>query len=166
MKHVSDDFATRFKQAFNLNEDAAPKIGIWYYLWFNSTWRLWSMPWSVGQPGFTHVKAWHVLAEDLAKHYGVSADDLRSIPYSMPRGRIDIRDLGGGRPLDEFVIYHGDDFPDSKGASLKTIIGEFNLTSLALVGKVRDAVVEHEMMDQRHKQKLQEIIGPVQYNMS
>ncbi|MDP1712424.1 MAG: hypothetical protein Q8K86_08205 [Candidatus Nanopelagicaceae bacterium] len=152
-----------------MSEDAAPRIGIWYYLWLKPEWVLKAMPVKIGGPGIQHYKVWSVLAEEAAKHFNLNDEQLRVVarlPYSMPRGRVDYRDLKTGAAQRRFILYHGNDFPSTLDVAAETrrIIGEFNLTSQLLnhqnVGPQFD---EHETMLIKQQEELRKVLGDIPY---
>ena len=158
----------RLEKAFGIKEDSSPKIGIWYYLWFKPNWKLWTMPMKENKD-WSHGEVWSAsLCEDLGNHYRLSPSDrdrLRNLPYGLPRGRVDVRELIQGRPAGGWHVYHGDDFPSGlfKESELKKIIGLFDLTRLALQDQVKIVVVEHEKMSKSDKEEIQKILGPIPY---
>jgi hypothetical protein len=57
------------------------------------------------------------------------------------------------------MLFHGNDFPLPPKAEIKKLIGIFDLTGLALAGKVEAIEVDHEKMDPNHQATIASIIG-------
>jgi len=148
-----------------LKEDRKPKTGIWYYLWLKPKWKLWTYTYEDKHP--SHLEAWQILAEDIANHYNLSdekLEELKEVPYGLPRGRVDnnIPDFPTFFTSNKWYILHGDDFPLSKAGEIKRIVSIFNL--VYVVNDVEVKVIGHEMMDPKHQERIQEILGPIPYD--
>lgn len=134
--------------------------GIWYYVWLKPNWHL-----SV-QYGdqVQHYFQWRdIVVPLLVDHYKLSheqAEKLSPIHTAMPRGRV-VGEFYGR----EFTMAHGGDFPrgQSEQGEIKRLMGVFNLSKMAVLGKVKVITHDHEKMTTDHKKRLQKIIGKVPY---
>jgi hypothetical protein len=141
-----------------------PSEGIWYYVYLKPHWKLFTIPFEKDKD-FLHMEMWsNIVVPELIKHYKIEEfqekEDLTNLVYSLPRGRV------VHTAKDTWVLYNGNDLPKSlsRSSEEKKIISSFGLTSLLLSKKnVEFAFDEHEQMEPRQKEELQEIIGKVDY---
>ncbi|MDP1712921.1 MAG: hypothetical protein Q8K86_10755 [Candidatus Nanopelagicaceae bacterium] len=146
-----------------LKENRRPKIGIWYYLPKKTGgWRLWIYSTSDPSQNLSHYEAWQVLAEDLAKEFGVLSllEELQELPYGIPRGRVDTTDdLVGGAPKGKWFVLHGGDFPLPADGELKKIVSEFDLIHQVNFAGLEVKEVDHEKTDPTHVKRVREILN-------
>ena len=130
-----------------------PCEGIWYWVLLYPDWVLYHAVGKIGHPAFWRK----TVAGAISKHYRLSAKDslaLESLYYSMPRGRVALREDG------KAYIGHGGDAPDSLGdESIKAVVSAFGLSRLAVLNRVVIEVCLHEKMEKSHMKKLWKLIG-------
>jgi hypothetical protein len=153
-----NDFREKLEKTLGrkISEDRRPKAGIWYYLWLDPKWELWTYTYTDQDENIAHYEAWQVLADKIATHYKITdkeqIEKLKEAYLGMPRGRVDSADtLGIEAHKGKWMIFHGNDFPLPPKAEIKKLIGIFDLTGLALAGKVEAIEVDHEKMDPNHQ---------------
>lgn len=168
---MSHNFDKRLEKVLGpIKEDTSPKLGVWYYLWMEPEWKLWTYEVKLDQKIIAHDEVWRILAQDIGEHYNLSVaqtDELAKHPYGLPRGRVDTTSdmIFGVKPKDDKIfVVHGDDFPSSmsKEAELKKIVSRFDLIKLLLDkqnNKVEIVHHEHEEMVEKDKELLQNLIG-------
>ena len=157
------NFEERLKRAIGIKEDRKPKAGIWYYLYLKPKWKLWHYTYTEQSRNISHLEAWQILAEDVAKHYKITSkdviDEMKELAYGFPRGRVDSTEgLGLSNQGNRWFIFHGDDFPLSKDGEIKKIVGLFDLSQQMMAGMVEIKEVDHERMDPNHTERLSEML--------
>jgi len=161
-----NDFIKKLEKTLGrkISEDRRPKSGIWYYLWLDPKWELWTYTYTNPDENIAHYEAWQVISDKIAAHYKITNEEqiekLKEAYLGMPRGRIESADsLGLDVHKGKWILFHGNDFPLPQTAEIKKLIGIFDLTGLALAGRVEAVEVDHEKMDPTHQEIVTSIIG-------
>jgi len=153
-----------------LKEDQRPSGGIWYYVYLKPKWALKVWKHTEYPEAYDHPTVWeNFVVPELKEHYkltDIQVEELKALRYSMPRGRAgQAAYLPNDPTSSKWYISHGDDFPSSLSADAekKTLVNAFNLIGPVLHNMVEYQTVDHEKMDDKHKEEIQKIIGKVPY---
>jgi len=168
----SEELINKFKDSLkprsleDLNKirtaDSKPTAGIWYYVYLGE-WKLVCFP-NSQYPSYSHMDVWqNYIAPQIKEFYSKDSEAINQLMYSMPRGRVDFDDtLNPPR----FYLLYGNDIPSGLDAESEKakIVSEFNLSGLMARGLAEFQIVGHEMMIDKHKNTLQNILGmPIPY---
>lgn len=157
MKKI-DEISKKLKRD-SLKEDYRPSEGIWYWVWLRPKWKLTEFK-KTEYGDMTHEDAWtRYVSGKIAKHYGVSNDDLKDAYTGMPRGRV----VRIGKKDVLWVFYHGDDTPISFGRAKFQLVSRFELRKQASEGQTGFQFHEHETMQEDDMAIVQRSIGKVPY---
>ena len=142
-------------------------VGPFYCIYLRPLWRIVAKATDSDADFLGHPTFWRGLCKDvIAPHYGIrdkkTLGVLNDLCYAMPRGRCSQALSRRGKPMQEWTIYHGGDFPDAEAIekAATAIYSAFNLVDRSQV-KIR--YDEHERMLSDDQQRMQQIIGPVPY---
>lgn len=139
----------------------APKQGPYYWL-FSPTkkrWYLETMPREGDLDTVDHPTMWKYISQDLANEYRLDpykARTLQNLPYSMPRGRVQV--VPNRRSRKNWVVYYGNDFPMTD-AMKKQILNDFDLSEQWQAGLVRFLPDEHEVTIQQDLDRFKNLIS-------
>lgn len=149
--------AVRWANKVSLVKTAGkPKQGPYYWVYLNPNWVLKSVPIEGDGETVDHVSFWDsAIAPLISNYYKIDGQKIKDLPYSMPRGRVQVIPDKMGRQ--NWVIYHGLDFPMSD-IMKKQILEQFDLSAQWRAGLVRFVPDDHEIMMREDFESLKSLV--------
>jgi len=133
-----------------------PKQGPYYWVYLNPNWVLKSVPVEGNAETVDHVNFWrNVISPLMSTHYKANERDINDLPYSMPRGRVQVLPDRQGRQT--WVIYHGLDFLMTDSMK-KQVLEQFDLSAQWRAGLVRFVPDDHEIVMQDDFESIKSLI--------